>query len=95
MTSDELINKLMANMDESWESSEGSAESMLVEYVRALELRVALLGGHTKAYDGGVHSALGTFYSVARLHVLSDSVDDWNGLVDAWDEYVRVKEEEE
>lgn len=89
---DALVEKLMANMGESWESSEGSAESILVEYVRTLELRVAQLGGHTKAHDGGVHAAYGAFTKAAEKYVTTDNAGDWDDMAIAWEEYDRVKE---
>jgi hypothetical protein len=42
---DQFIEELMSNMSESWGSTEGSAESIVVDYVRELEARVQALGG--------------------------------------------------
>lgn len=95
MDHDAFVEALMTNISEDWGAGEGSAESIVIDYVRALEKRLEVLGGNLAPHDGGQTAALGTFYSVARLHVLSDSVDDWNGLVDAWNAYVRIKAEAE
>ena len=88
---DDLIERLMANMGEDWEAGEGSAESILVDYVHALEQRVQALGGNTAAHDGGQHVALGEFYAAARKGVTVDDADDWDAMMDAWDRYVRIK----
>lgn len=45
MDSDELIEALMINIGEDWESSEGSAESITIEYVREIERRLIARGG--------------------------------------------------
>jgi hypothetical protein len=42
---DGFIEELLRNTPESWGSSEGSAESIVVDYIRALEARVQALGG--------------------------------------------------
>jgi len=42
---DDLIEKLLLNIPEEWESSEGSAESIVVDYVREIERRLLALGG--------------------------------------------------
>lgn len=91
----ELIEQLMRDMPQEWEASEGSPESVVVEYVRALEERVEALGGHRRPYDGGVHDALGTFYRDARKHVTTDDVNSWNEMVFTWDEFVRIEAEAE
>lgn len=44
-THDDFIDRLQSGIPESWESSEGSAESICVEYVREIELRLIARGG--------------------------------------------------
>lgn len=41
----DLVDELLRNVPESWEASEGSAESIIIEYVRALEVRLDALAG--------------------------------------------------
>lgn len=43
--SDEFIEQLQSGIPQSWESSEGSAESICVEYVREIERRLIARGG--------------------------------------------------
>jgi len=89
---DALMQRLMANIGEDWEAGEGSAESILIDYVRALEHRVKALGGNTAAHDGGQHAALGEFYALARRFVANRGygVDDMRR---AWNEYKRIRKE--
>ena len=42
---DDLIDELQRNIPQEWEASEGSAESIVVEYVREIERRLLALGG--------------------------------------------------
>lgn len=42
---DDLIEKLTLNIPEEWESSEGSPESICVDYLREIERRLLALGG--------------------------------------------------
>jgi hypothetical protein len=42
---DGLLNELMRNIPEEWEASEGSPESIVVDYVREIERRLLALGG--------------------------------------------------
>lgn len=42
---DTLIEDLMRNIPEGWGSSEGSAESIVVDYVREIERRLLAAGG--------------------------------------------------
>lgn len=42
---DELIAKLQAHIPEAWEASEGSGESIVLEYVEAITARLRALGG--------------------------------------------------
>lgn len=42
---DNLIDELQRNIPQEWEASEGSAESIVVDYVREIERRVLALGG--------------------------------------------------
>jgi hypothetical protein len=42
---DDLIEQLMRNISEDWGSSEGSAESIVVDYVREIERRLIAAGG--------------------------------------------------
>jgi hypothetical protein len=44
---DEFVNEILSGTPESWGSSEGAAESIAVEYVRALEARLAALAGES------------------------------------------------
>jgi hypothetical protein len=95
MGHDEFIDMLQANIPEEWEASEDSAESIVLDYVHALEQRVKALGGNTAAHDGGQHAALGEFYAIARKNVTTDDVNDWNDMVDAWERYKRIRAEAE
>ena len=45
MHDDEFVNEVLANTPQEWESSEGDAESVAVEYVRAIEARLLALAG--------------------------------------------------
>lgn len=45
MDFDDLIEELQRNIPQEWESSEGSAESIVVDYVREIERRLIALGG--------------------------------------------------
>jgi sRNA-binding carbon storage regulator CsrA len=50
---DDFIERLMRNIPEAWGSSEGSAESIVIDYVRALEARLTAAGGslYPDGYD--------------------------------------------
>jgi hypothetical protein len=87
----DLADQIMSNMSENWEAGEGSAVSIVIDYVRALEKRVLALGGHLEPHDGGQTEARGVFVRLAERHVQTDSVDDWNAMVDAWNSYQRIK----
>jgi hypothetical protein len=54
MDQDELIEKLMSNIPQSWESGEGSAESIVIDYVREIENRLIALGGSLEQYPEDV-----------------------------------------
>lgn len=90
---DGLIEDLQRNIPQEWEASEGSAESIVVDYVRELERRVMALGGDLGAYDG-ITNARARFNAAAAKHVTTDDVDDWNDMVEAWDAYQRTVEAE-
>jgi hypothetical protein len=101
MDHDEFIDELQRNIPQEWEASEGSAESIVLDYVRALEKAVDLLGGHRAAYDGGQTPALGEFYKAARRQA-AIHVTNWDAFTaactetaDAWDTYVQVKADAE
>lgn len=101
MDHDEFVEALMTNISEDWGASEGSAESIVLDYVRALEKAVDLLGGHRGAYDGGQTPALGEFYRAARKQAATH-VTNWDAFTaactetaDAWDAYVQVKADAE
>jgi hypothetical protein len=98
---DDFIDELQRNIPQEWEASEGSAESIVIDYVRALEKRVTALGGHLNPYDGGQTQALGEFYRAARKQA-AIHVTNWdaftaacNETADAWDAYVQIKAEAE
>lgn len=90
---DDLIEELQRNIPQEWEASEGSAESIVVDYVREIERRVKALGGDLQRY-AGVTDARARFNVAAAKHVTTDNVDDWNDTVEAWDTYVRTMEAE-
>lgn len=97
MDHDEFVDELQRNIPQEWEASEGSAESIVLDYVHALEKAVDLLGGHRGAYDGGQTVALGEFYARARA-CASAKDSEASGLVpmlESWDTYVQVKAEAE
>jgi hypothetical protein len=45
MACEEFVDEILSGCPQSWESSEGDAESIAVEYVRALEARLTALAG--------------------------------------------------
>ena len=47
---DNLIDELQRNIPEEWEASEGSAESIVIDYVREIERRLLALGGSLDRY---------------------------------------------
>lgn len=49
---DEWIEDLLRNTPESWGSSEGSAESIISDYLHELERRVQALGGSLERWPG-------------------------------------------
>lgn len=51
MDLDELIEQLMRNIPQSWESGEGSAESIVINYLREIEQRLLSLGGSLEHWD--------------------------------------------
>lgn len=85
---DDLINRVMSGMPESWDG-DSAPESLVVEYVRELERRVTALGGNLERYEG-ITDARARFNRIAAKHVTTDSVDDWNDMVDAWDDYEKL-----
>lgn len=93
--SDQLIEEIMSNMSEAWGASEGSAESIVIDYVRALEKRVVALGGHLEPHDGGQTEARGAFIRAAERHAQTDDVNSWNAMSDAWNSYQRIKADAE
>lgn len=67
---DQFVEALQSNIPQDWESSEGSAESIVLDYVREIERRLIALGGflerHPQDGDAGVDndaSSLRTFTS--------------------------------
>lgn len=50
---DDLLNDLMRNIPEGWEASEGSPESIVVDYVREIEQRLLALGGSLERWPEG------------------------------------------
>jgi hypothetical protein len=42
---DDLIEQLQRNIPQEWEASEGSAESIVIDYVHEIERRLIALGG--------------------------------------------------
>jgi hypothetical protein len=49
---DDLIGELQRNIPEEWEASEGSAESIVVDYVREIERRLIAFGGSLERWPG-------------------------------------------
>lgn len=49
---DDLIDELQRNIPHEWEASEGSAESIVVDYVREIERRLLALGGSLDRWPG-------------------------------------------
>ncbi len=49
---DNLLDTLCRNIPEEWEASEGSAESIVVEYVQEIEKRLLALGGSLDRWPG-------------------------------------------
>jgi isocitrate dehydrogenase kinase/phosphatase len=49
---DDLIEQLQRNIPQEWEASEGSAESIVIEYVREIERRLLALGGSLDRWPG-------------------------------------------
>jgi hypothetical protein len=49
---DDLIGDLQRNIPEEWEASEGSAESVVTEYVHEIERRLLALGGSLDRWPG-------------------------------------------
>jgi hypothetical protein len=49
---DDLIEELQRNIPQDWEASEGSAESIVVDYVREIERRLIALGGSLERWPG-------------------------------------------
>ncbi|HEY6115954.1 MAG TPA: hypothetical protein VI172_08350 [Candidatus Dormibacteraeota bacterium] len=90
--SDDLIDRLMSGMPESWDG-DGSPESAVVEYVRELERRVKALGGNLEKYEG-ITDARAQFNELAAVHVTAGDDAEWRALVDAWHTYVRTVEAE-
>ena len=62
---DQFIEALQSNIPQGWESSEGSAESIVLEYVREIERRLQALGGSLERYpedgDAGVDNDASNF----------------------------------
>jgi isocitrate dehydrogenase kinase/phosphatase len=54
---DDLIEELQRNIPQEWEASEGSAESIVVEYVREIERRLVALGGSLERWPEGTEEA--------------------------------------
>ena len=49
---DDLIEELQRNIPQEWEASEGSAESIVIDYVREIERRLVALGGSLERWQG-------------------------------------------
>ena len=49
---DDLIEELQLNIPEEWEASEGTAESIVIEYMREIERRLLALGGSLAHWPG-------------------------------------------
>lgn len=47
---DQFIEALQSNIPQEWEASEDSAESIIIEYVTAIERRLLALGGSLSRY---------------------------------------------
>jgi hypothetical protein len=47
-----LIEELQRNIPQDWEASEGSAESIVIDYVREIERRLLALGGSLERWPG-------------------------------------------
>jgi hypothetical protein len=47
---DQFIEALQSNIPQEWEASEGSAESIIIEYVAEIERRLVALGGSLSRY---------------------------------------------
>jgi hypothetical protein len=88
------IDKLIEQIDipQEWEASEGSAYSVLLEYVKHLEATVEELGGTLMPGRGVEMTLLGRFYSKAVKHVTTEDTDDWNNMIDAWNVYQHERE---
>jgi hypothetical protein len=50
MDGDEFVNEILKNAPQEWEASEGAAESIAIDYVRALEARLVAFGGDGMLY---------------------------------------------
>lgn len=57
MDVDDLIEELQRNIPQGWEASEGSAESIVVDYVREIERRLIALGGSLERWPEDAEEA--------------------------------------
>jgi hypothetical protein len=73
---DRFVEQLTAFVPESWESSEGSAESIVVEYVRAISERVCGLGGSLERVpdDAPAPKLLALDVSAVAIRALADAI---------------------
>jgi hypothetical protein len=52
---DDLIEELFRNIPQEWEASEGSPESIVVDYVREIERRLLAAGGSLERWPEEVN----------------------------------------